>query len=346
MGTNKLNRERKRNFSHKAIAFVTVFALFLSNAAVAELSNVLDGDGWVSSVQAAEIGLDVSYHIQDQIREKIESSGAGLKETVAYDEEPAYSNPYKLGKISVSTKKSSIAMLNNIRYIAGLQDNVTWDDSYGEYAQAAALVNVANNVGCSHYPERPSGMDDTLYQKGKKGAASSNLSVNNSFSLNYSLLRWMADAGTKNIAQIGHRRWILNPSMKKTGFGSAGTHKAMYAFDKSGTGNENRVAWPAQQMPLEFFGRSWPWSLSTDKNVPKANVSVQLTRINDGKVWKFSNKTDNSASNSGYFNVDNSGYGQTSCVIFRPNDIQYSADQKYEVLIKGADSKDIRYTVE
>ena len=107
------------------------------------------------------------YRTQDQIREKVDASGVGFKEKVVYDEEPAYSNPYKMGKISAATKKSSIAMLNNIRYIAGLQDNVAWDDSYGEYAQAAALVNAANNE-LSHYPACPSGMDDKLYQKGKK----------------------------------------------------------------------------------------------------------------------------------------------------------------------------------
>ena len=328
----------------RRIALITVVALSIYNIGAVWLLEMFGQNGLAYSVQAAEIGLDVSYHTQDQIRAKIDSSGVGFQDDITFDEEPVYQSPYKLGKISEATKKSSIAMLNNIRYVAGLQDTVTWDDSYGEYAQAAALVSAAND-SLSHYPAKPSGMDDTLYKKGQDGAGSSNLASGYS-SLNQALLGWMDDGDPKNIDCIGHRRWILNPPMGKTGLGSAGDYAAIYAFDYNGNGNEKRVAWPAQQMPIEFFGSNYPWSLSVDEDISKTDVSVQLTRIDDGKVWRFNNETNNNAVDSGYFNVDSGHYGQTSCVIFRPNVIKYSAGQKFEVLIKGIEEQDIRYTVE
>lgn len=67
-------------------------------------------------------------------------------------------------------------------------------------------------------------------------------------------------------------------------------------------------------------------------NVDKNAVHVTLKRINDGKVWNFS-----AGSSNGYFNVDNGGYGQTGCIIFRPEGITgYQAGDIFEVSITGS----------
>ena len=61
------------------------------------------------------------------------------------------------------------------------------------------------------------------------------------------------------------------------------------------------VAWPAQNMPVEFFGSSYPWSISMGKDVDKSAVKVTLIRQSDQKKWAFSEKKAD-----GYFNVENS----------------------------------------
>ena len=72
-----------------------------------------------------------------------------------------------------------------------------------------------------------------------------------------------------------------------------------------------------------------------------SNVSVTLTRQNDGEVWNFSQN--NPA--DGFFNVENGGYGQKGCVIFRPNNISYSAGDRFNVSISGVGSSPVTYTI-
>ena len=109
---------------------------------------------------------------------------------------------------------------------------------------------------------------------------------------------------------------------------------------KNTKASEYGVAWPAQNMPVEYFGTDFPWSVSMGKNVDITSVKVKLTRESDGKVWNFS-----SEEADGYFNVNNAGYGQKGCIIFRPDtSIKYTAGDVFDVDITGLGS-DVSYTV-
>lgn len=156
----------------------------------------------------------------------------------------------------------------------------------------------------------------------------------------------MADSSARNISTLGHRRWILNPTMGKAGFGAVsgynGTYSAMYIFDDSRNARmDYQVAWPAQNMPLSYFTSDSPWSISLGKVLDPDNISVTLTRVNDGRVWKFS-----SYGSHGEFYVNNNGYGQKGCVIFRPSGLtSYNHGDLFNVSIKGAGKKKIEYSV-
>ncbi len=158
---------------------------------------------------------------------------------------------------------------------------------------------------------------------------------------------WMEDGDDYNIDRVGHRRWLINPKMKYTGFGAVsgnrGTYSAVYAFDtKNSKAAEYGVAWPAQNMPVEYFGAGFPWSVSMGSTVDISSVKVKLTRESDNKTWNFS-----SSEADGYFNVNNDGYGQKGCIIFRPDtDENYEAGDVYNVSITGlGDGKDVSYSV-
>ena len=87
----------------------------------------------------------------------------------------------------------------------------------------------------------------------------------------------MADDDSSNISRVGHRRWVLNPSMGKAGFGYAGRYTAMYAHDRSNTSaNQYGVAWPAQMMPVSYFDSNYPWSISMGRFVDSSSVRVTL----------------------------------------------------------------------
>lgn len=281
-------------------------------------------------------GLNVEYHTQQEIKEYLKENNVDISAKTEYETVPSVTSPYKAGALTQKSLKSALKTLNAVRYIAGIGYHVTLDEEYNKQAQAASLVNAVNG-SLSHFPTQPAGMKDALYELGYQGASSSNIAWTSwETGLGYSIISlWMEDGDASNIDRLGHRRWILNPAMGKTGFGlvagNSGTFTTVYAFDRSDTdADEYGVAWPAQNMPVEYFGSVYPWSISMGFFVDKTKVDITLTRKNDGKTWKFS--PDDS---DGYFNVDNAGYGMPGCIIFRPDDITYKAGDRFHVEIAG-----------
>lgn len=294
-------------------------------------------------------GINVAYHTQEEIRNFCNENGVTLRDALTYAQEPVVSGDYSAGKLSDETLDSAVKMLNCVRYIAGISYNVKVTDSYNSLAQTATLVNYVNNI-LSHYPAKPADMDESLYELGVEGASSSNIARASwkGCSMNWTIVdSWMEDGDDYNIDRVGHRRWLINPKMKYTGFGAVsgnrGTYSAVYAFDtKNSKAAEYGVAWPAQNMPVEYFGAGFPWSVSMGSTVDISSVKVKLTRESDNKTWNFS-----SSEADGYFNVNNDGYGQKGCIIFRPDtDEDYEAGDVYNVSITGlGDGKDVSYSV-
>lgn len=294
-------------------------------------------------------GINVAYHTQEEIRNFCNENGVTLRDALTYAQEPVVSGDYSAGKLSDETLDSAVKMLNCVRYIAGISYNVKVTDSYNSLAQTATLVNYVNNR-LSHYPAKPADMDESLYELGVEGASSSNIAWASwkGCSMNWTIVdSWMEDGDDYNIDRVGHRRWLINPKMKYTGFGAVsgnrGTYSAVYAFDtKNSKAAEYGVAWPAQNMPVEYFGAGFPWSVSMGSTVDISSVKVKLTRESDNKTWNFS-----SSEADGYFNVNNDGYGQKGCIIFRPDtDEDYEAGDVYNVSITGlGDGKDVSYSV-
>ncbi|WP_408072501.1 CAP domain-containing protein [Butyrivibrio sp. JL13D10] len=276
-----------------------------------------------------------------EIRNYIYSKKINLEEMPAYSVTPSTSQPYTTGNLSQGSLNSALNTLNAVRYIAGLPE-VSLDTDLCQKAQTTSLINAVNNYQ-SHYPSKPQGMDEAMYKLGFDAASQSNLAHTGN-GLNYDIVfGWMADNGANNLSSVGHRKWCLSSRMRKTGFGLVNDYATMYALDMSGTKNGRYVAWPAQNMPLEFFyevDNMLPWSLTVGKTVNASGVSVTLTRRNDGKILHFSA----TSMADGYFNVDNSYKGDQGCIIFQPH-LLYSAGDSFHVSISGVDSSPIEYDV-
>lgn len=283
-----------------------------------------------SGVNTQNVGVNVDYHTEDEIREFVKEHPADFTSPVEYEEEPLGKAPYSLGRLKYKILQSALNTLNQIRYIAGLSSDVVLNDEYVKQAQGASVVNSVNDV-LTHNPEKPVGMSDEVYKIGAEGASHSNIAMgynNIDTSLVYG---YMEDGDSSNIDRLGHRRWLLNPSMKATGFGYYNNYTAAYALDDSSDyAPEYGVIWPAQNMPTEYFNKDFPWSISMGYAVSDS-VEVELIRLSDNKTWKFSK-----SSSDGYFNVDNGGYGKQGCIIFRPDGIEkYVAGEKFRVNITG-----------
>ena len=166
-------------------------------------------------------------------------------------------------------------------------------------------------------------MEKKLYDSGAKGCSSSNL-ANGYSNLMSSIQGWVSNKDEGNFDRMGHRRWVLNPIMKNTGLGFVKKYSGMYSFDRNAQENYvNNIAWPSQHMPIEFFGDNYPWTLTTDVNLDK-KVTVKITNKKTKEVTNFNNYKNNE------FLVNNDGYGQKGCVIFRPN-FKYSEGDSYRV---------------
>lgn len=295
----------------------------------------------------------VYKHSKKEIMNYLQKMGTENPPALTYRVKPVRNTVR--GDMTQQSKQAALNMLNSIRYIAGINANVKLDANYGNLAQAGAFVNWS--IGeLTHYPKnKPAAMSQANWSAGVKGAGSSNLAMGYG-SLTNAVLAWTYDEDPSNVPHVGHRMWTLNPEMGKVGFGAAGGFYAEYVFDGSGTGKQVNIAWPARYMPVEFFGSSIPWSLTTNKSGLKVKdkVSVTLTRRSGSpsgyKQWKFSNSQSYSPYDYGaYFSVKTfytSGAGSAPYVVFRPANISYRAGDIFDVNIQGLGDKPIKYTVE
>lgn len=293
-----------------------------------------------SAFAASGTGLNVNTPTQDEIRARIKAAEA-MTCNVTYTQEPVTVGPnYSPGAINRESQESALALLNALRFTAGIPDNVKLKDEYIEQCQAGALVNAVNGE-MSHNPNKPADMEQTLYNQGYKGCSSSNLDTGYG-TLKDDLKSWMSDENNVTGNNLGHRRWCLNPSMQYTGFGLVGKYRAMYVFDNwSASTSYTGVAWPAQQMPSEYFNIHQLWSVSFGRVINQSAVTVDVTR-NRGGAWHFgSDYTD------GTFLVENTNYGQAGCVIFRPSSIdEYKPGDIFHVTIKENGREIADYDVE
>lgn len=299
-----------------------------------------------SSEQGSELAAsslpNVAYRTQDQIKAFARSHPFNLDADTAYDVYPSLSSPIYPGRLASKTQYESLNALNTMRYIAGLNSNVTLDTSHIEKAQAASLI-LALNKKLVHDSAQPAGVSKELYDIAYQGCKKGNLSAGtNRINPGWSILGYMNDSGASTIAKLGHRRWLLNPKMGKTGFGQVREKETIlrnwsvtYAHDTSNkSATETNVVWPAQNMPIDYFGASQAWSVSTGAVLENNNIRVTLTRRSDGKRWVFTKTYSN-----GFFSVSNGAYGQRGCVIFRPSGLkEIKVGDVFRVQVEGIPS--------
>ena len=265
---------------------------------------------------------------------------------------PTITPSYTIGEVKKEVLQAGIDAINLVRYIAGIPDDVELDSEYTQLNQHGVVLLTAINQ-LTHHPGKPSNMDDEFYNKGYKGASSSNASTINLPSA--TVFQYMDDSDQGNIEIVGHRRWILNPAMKKTGFGVGATkYGLMYSFDRTrGIVDYDYVAWPSPGVfPTTLFNNNQAWSISVNAKkygTPDINkIEVVLKNLNSGKVWTFSKNTQISTANrKTYFNIEKSGFGINNCIIFRPEldkSFKYEEGDVFEVTVFGLD-KELTYKV-
>ncbi len=281
----------------------------------------------------------VEYHTADEVLTMYHLLHLDQSVATSYTTQPDLSGLTTSGALSSDVQQNALDTLNFARYIAGVPYYVTLDESYAQSAQDAAFALAVIGEGPDHEFAQPSWMSDSLYNSASLGAYYGNLSAGISDLATNIIHGWLSDEGENNLATLGHRRAALFPTMTSTGFGLVYTSNAEYnAYSAMSTlgnsvgGDEFGVCWPAQTMPVEYFGDNYPWSFTVGSPVTTGTV-VTVTRASDGKTWVMEDDYLTGESEDGYITINNDYYGQPGCIIFMPYDITYAAGDVFDVQI-------------
>ncbi|MCL2503952.1 MAG: cell wall-binding repeat-containing protein [Coriobacteriia bacterium] len=264
---------------------------------------------------------------------------------------PQITAPHAPGSLADGHAVDALGTINFARYLAGLPADVTLDAKLNETSQYGAVLLATSDF--SHTPKQPAGMSKEFYERGYDSTSKSNIGWASSSS--YTVADFerlcLADADPNNVQVVGHRRWLLNPAMQKTGVGYARNNSVGKGFFTTYALNVSRtqavdydyIAWPsAGPFPKEFLTSSTPWSITLNParyRWGKSGHTVTLVRVSDGSSWSF-NANDTTAAgkefNAKYFSADFGGYGIANAFIFRPHPaVTYAPGDEFVVTLSG-----------
>jgi len=214
---------------------------------------------------------------------------------------------------------------------------------WNELCDAAAEV-CRKNGGLNHHPPKPAGMDDKRFQQGYEGAGNSNL--HRGGSATDSVDGYMDDSDPSNIDRIGHRRWCLNPTMKKTAFGMDQEFNAMWSMDSSGAAPKGLDAVyypPCGYVPIDLFSADRAFSIT----------AMRGRTPNDGDLRAIIRPLDDDYLPGESMDLDNlhvapGGFGAGTCLVFRAKELRVAVGKRYlvEVSTDGGKTNEYRYVVE
>lgn len=254
-----------------------------------------------------------------------------LGEQPVYLTEPSVTAPYAIGSLNPVYLETGLHYVNYIRTLAGLEP-VTLSEHLCVQAQYGAVVLAAGDC-LTHTPEKPADMEASFYRMGANACGSSNTSMRFLYqhdSLLQSAVRgYMDEDSALNRLDLGHRRWLLDPTLGKIGFGLATSvsgkqYITVPISDTSGSGAAPaEICWPAAgQFPNSLFVPGTPWSVSLDPAVyaapEESQLSVSVTRLRDGAVFipGLLDSRETLDKEGTYLLVSNGPYGTGACVSF------------------------------
>ena len=354
-----------------AMMFVTVaaqpvYAAEVSGNSVSENDAQLEEETVYSYSGALSLAKPSKFTIASQYRNLY---SYGLNYTF-FQTTPNTSVPYSAGALSTIHLQKATESVNLMRLLAGLP-SVGHNPSYTSQAQQGAVVLAANNA-LNQYPPQPSGMASAFYTAGRTATQKSNIgsTAYQSFrGLPWFTLKYMEDKEAADLANVSHRRWILNPKMSSTGFGFAVNksnmaYSLMYVADNAAAAQDyDFISWPSSgNFPQEFCYGDMPWSvtLNPDKfdvyNMNVNDIKVTITASN-GRTQTFTaadNQTDRFDATKPYFNISLDGTGVGNAIIFKPGTKAFGTGKPsgiYNVTVRGLKEKNgksaiVSYNVE
>jgi len=194
------------------------------------------------------------------------------------------------GEISQALRDAALSDFNQIRALHGLP-LVTYDPEGEVRVQATALM-ICANVKLSHTPAQS---EHCFTPEAASGASASNLLLNAGTHvgepglMRQHLMHWLID---RDVANLGHRRWLLDPFVKNVAFGLVvgepiassqfkpvlgAALQVIHPQTQPAVGMERAfVAYPFGDYPAELVDESWFFSFSViaNKGERKPNTNI------------------------------------------------------------------------
>ena len=254
------------------------------------------------------------------------------------------------GELKQSQKDKALEMLNTIRALHELPP-VSYHPESDINTARASLIMTANRI-MTHHPKKNLKF---WSEEGAKGAATSNLfhgSLNGygavGFSTEYFMNNWIID---NEVESLGHRRWMLSPSLKYTSFGrvdgngvSSAALKVIFDERQDPGDKVAYVAYPYKEYPAALFNGNWYLSFSalrptgTASETPAPAKYKKLVDYKKAKIHVY----DENGKRLGVHKVKYSydGFGVDNVLQWKVKKL--AVNRQYRVVIKNVLLKGIK----
>lgn len=208
-------------------------------------------------------------------------------ETPRFTTEPVTSAPYIAGALDPACFDEPLKLTQLYRFLAGLSwQDIRIDPAFTNLAQHGAVI-LAKIGSLTHEPAKPPDMDDAFFKLAFDGCYASNLHTGQE-SLAEAVRGFMDDSDSRNIARVGHRQWILNPSMQRVGFGYAQRFTTMCLVDRRPGNRVMRTELPVVAFPgigyypFELVKSHYAWSAHLNpRRFVVAGAKVMVEQLDD-----------------------------------------------------------------
>jgi len=234
-----------------------------------------------------------------------------------------------LGTFAAGAITDTLVRINMFRWMEGIGD-VADDPTKDANDQACALIQAWNNPSNFPNPHAPPASAVCYTATGATWSGQSNLAWGTSSPDAIDL--YIEDPGAGNAGSLGHRRWVIHPTLGKVGIGFAsggnngygGRAQCLGVFDTSGAGPKPAwYAWPPPgYVPVEVtpgvLNQGWAWSFHLKQGGVVANAKITVQNLSTAADAPVTLKT-----------LGN-GYGDDA-ISFYPNGWTPAAGEVYRV---------------
>ncbi len=254
------------------------------------------------------------------------------RETLTYG--ASLAKPLNPASVPLEAQVAALTRLRQYRWLCGLAYDVGIDPTYTDEAQEGSRVLAA--IGrLDHAPQKPPGWDDAPFGKAFNACSHGNLAMG-AGSLSGAMDMWMNDSDASNIDRLGHRRWLLNPTMETCGLGMTGKFQVIWAHDNKRadpTSQQWQAYPPAGYVPITHFNERFAWHVSLNP----ANYQTDLKSVTF-QIFPLDSRfvRNGAAYVLNYDNSNNDGFGAYSNArIIRPDVLNQPKGQPPFLVAKG-----------